>query len=104
MAIDISDLRQKTLDPDVEADIDAFARNLASYLGGDLDEDVFRVTRRTNGIYGQRQGEPNQMARVKIPHGRLSPGQLEEIDRIWQAYPHLRDDDFVAEHIDRWLS
>ncbi|MDQ1007075.1 dihydrodipicolinate synthase/N-acetylneuraminate lyase [Streptomyces sp. V4I23] len=34
----------------------------------------------------------------------LSPGQLEEIDRIWQAYPHLRDDDFVAEHTDRWLS
>lgn len=34
----------------------------------------------------------------------LSPGQLAEIDRIWQAYPQLRDDAFVAEHIDRWLS
>lgn len=33
----------------------------------------------------------------------LSPGQEAEIDRVWAAYPHLRDDDFVAEHLDRWL-
>lgn len=34
----------------------------------------------------------------------LGPGQLAEIDRIWTAYPHLRDDGFVAEHLDRWLA
>ncbi|MGW7285196.1 dihydrodipicolinate synthase family protein [Streptomyces sp. NPDC054847] len=34
----------------------------------------------------------------------LSPGQFDEIDRIWQAYPQLRDDTFVAERLDRWLS
>ncbi|MCK0147164.1 dihydrodipicolinate synthase family protein [Arenibacter sp. F26102] len=34
----------------------------------------------------------------------LSPGQLEEIDRVYGAYPHLNDDKFVAENIDRWLS
>jgi len=33
----------------------------------------------------------------------LSPGQLEEIDRIWASYPQLRDDDFVRENLDRWL-
>lgn len=33
----------------------------------------------------------------------LSPGQMEEIDRIWRAYPQLRDDEFVEEHRDRWL-
>ena len=33
----------------------------------------------------------------------LSPGQLAEIDRIWAAYPQLRDDQFIAENIDRWL-
>lgn len=32
------------------------------------------------------------------------PGQLEEIDRIYQAYPHLNDDSFVAAHRDEWLS
>jgi hypothetical protein len=37
------------------------------------------------------------------PHETLSPGQMEEIDRIWNAYPDLRDDDFVREHLDVWL-
>ncbi len=34
----------------------------------------------------------------------LSPGQIEEIDRVHAAYPHLNDDDFVAQHRDEWLS
>jgi dihydrodipicolinate synthase/N-acetylneuraminate lyase len=38
------------------------------------------------------------------PDEQLSPGQAEEIDRIWAAYPHLRDDRFVAENRERWLS
>jgi len=33
----------------------------------------------------------------------LSPGQMEEIDRVIAAYPHLTDDAFVAEHLDEWL-
>ena len=38
------------------------------------------------------------------PHEDLSPGQAAEIDRVCRAYPHLVDDDFVKEHLDRWLS
>jgi dihydrodipicolinate synthase/N-acetylneuraminate lyase len=34
----------------------------------------------------------------------LSPGQLEEIDRVCRSYPHLPDDTFVKEHLDEWLS
>ena len=34
----------------------------------------------------------------------LSPGQLEEIDRVCAAYPHLTDDDFVRQNLDRWLN
>lgn len=34
----------------------------------------------------------------------LSPGQLEEIDRVHRAYPHLNDDAFVAERRDEWLA
>ena len=30
------------------------------------------------------------------PHEDLSPGQMEEIDRVCASYPHLTDDDFVA--------
>jgi dihydrodipicolinate synthase/N-acetylneuraminate lyase len=37
-------------------------------------------------------------------HEVLSSGQLEEIDRVYAAYPLLNDDSFVAEHLDRWLS
>ena len=37
------------------------------------------------------------------PAEDLSPGQLEEIDRVTAAYPHLTDDDFVAANRDRWL-
>jgi hypothetical protein len=33
----------------------------------------------------------------------LGPGQLEEIDRVHRAYPHLNDDDFVAKYRDEWL-
>jgi len=33
----------------------------------------------------------------------LSPGQLDEIDRVYAAYPDLNDDTFVAEHRDEWL-
>jgi dihydrodipicolinate synthase/N-acetylneuraminate lyase len=34
----------------------------------------------------------------------LSPGQKEEIDRVYDAYPELNDDLFIAGNIDRWLS
>lgn len=37
------------------------------------------------------------------PKERLSPGQREEIARVAAAYPHLTDDDFVRENLDRWL-
>lgn len=38
------------------------------------------------------------------PQEELSPGQMEELDRIYSAYPTLNDDAFVKENIDRWLS
>ncbi|KRG16390.1 dihydrodipicolinate synthetase [Virgibacillus soli] len=34
---------------------------------------------------------------------RLSPGQAEEIDRVYAAYPHLNDDEFVRHHLKNWL-
>lgn len=37
------------------------------------------------------------------PDETLSPGQYEEIDRVYRSYPHLNDDAFVAEHLDDWL-
>lgn len=34
---------------------------------------------------------------------KLSPGQKKEIDRVYAAYPHLNDDDFVKDHLEGWL-
>jgi len=34
----------------------------------------------------------------------LTPQQAAEIDRVYEAYPELNDDAFVAENLDRWLS
>jgi hypothetical protein len=36
-------------------------------------------------------------------HETFGPGQIEEINRVCAAYPHLADDEFVAEHRDDWL-
>ena len=40
---------------------------------------------------------------VLNPKEVMSPGQMEEIDRVYAAYPHLNDDSFISENIDRWL-
>jgi dihydrodipicolinate synthase/N-acetylneuraminate lyase len=34
----------------------------------------------------------------------LSPGQKEEIDRVYAAYPHLNDDGFINANLQKWLS
>lgn len=38
------------------------------------------------------------------PNETLSPGQSEEIDRVYKDYPHLNDDEFVKEHLEHWLA
>jgi hypothetical protein len=38
------------------------------------------------------------------PREELSPGQMEEIDRIYRSYPELNDDHFVSQNLDRWMS
>ncbi len=37
------------------------------------------------------------------PEETMSPGQSEEIDRVYDMYPELNDDDFVRENLDKWL-
>ncbi len=38
------------------------------------------------------------------PNEDLSPGQAQEIDRVYAAYPHLNDDHFVESNLDKWLA
>ncbi|WP_110933002.1 dihydrodipicolinate synthase family protein [Paenibacillus bouchesdurhonensis] len=37
------------------------------------------------------------------PAEELSSGQMEEIDRVYRAYPHLNDDEFVQAGLAKWL-
>ncbi len=81
------------IDPDIQADVDKFREVLAGYQTGEVGEDVFRVFRLTNGIYGQRQGGTNQMVRVKVPYGSMAPEQFETIadlvDRYSRGWAHI---------------
>ena len=74
------------IDSEMRADIDKFVEMLELNQAGDLSDEVFRVFRLTNGIYGQRQGGTNQMVRVKVPHGSIRPEQLEMIGWLVDNY------------------
>lgn len=37
------------------------------------------------------------------PDEKLSAGQTEEIKRVYEAYPHLNDDEFVRKNLEKWL-
>jgi dihydrodipicolinate synthase/N-acetylneuraminate lyase len=64
-----------------------------------------------NNFHGCIAGLHEVLRRQRLLEGRwclnpaedLSPGQMEEIDRVYRAYPHLNDDEFVAAHRDEWL-
>jgi dihydrodipicolinate synthase/N-acetylneuraminate lyase len=64
-----------------------------------------------NGFHGCIAGLHEVLRRQGLLAGRwclnpsedLSPGQMEEIDRVYRAYPHLNDDAFVEENLHHWL-
>ena len=38
------------------------------------------------------------------PEEVLSPGQADEISRVYSAYPNLNDDEFVKENLEKWFA
>ena len=76
----------RDLDAEQQRDIERFERAIAQYLAGEIDEDVFRVMRLNNGIYGQRQGGTNQMVRVKLPAGTITPEQFDALAHLVETY------------------
>lgn len=58
-------------------DIARFEIAIEQFLNGDISDDVFRVMRLNNGVYGQRQGGTNQMIRIKLPAGSITPEQFD---------------------------
>ncbi|HVM40187.1 MAG TPA: hypothetical protein VM618_05325, partial [Acidimicrobiia bacterium] len=86
MAIDISDIRSRQLGPVEEEEIRRFEETARRYLAGEIEEDVFRIFRLNQGIYGQRQGGNNQMVRVKLPYGKVDAEQLDMLAHIADTY------------------
>ena len=90
---------------------DAALRRLLT-LDGHLTDANAAIFDAANGYHGCIPGIHEVLRRQGLLAGRwcldpteeLSPGQLAELDRVHRAYPHLRDDDFVAEHLDEWLA
>ncbi|MFD0474048.1 dihydrodipicolinate synthase family protein [Nonomuraea thailandensis] len=90
---------------------DAAVRRLLG-LDGHLTDANAAIFDSANGFHGCIPGIHEVLRRQGLLAGRwcldpqedLSPGQLAEIDRVWAAYPWLRDDDFVAQGLDRWLA
>jgi sulfite reductase beta subunit-like hemoprotein len=74
------------IDPEIAADIAKFEDFLAKYQAGEIEDDVFRVFRLNNGVYGQRQGGTSQMVRVKSPYGKLTAEQLDLFARVADVY------------------
>src|SRR4051794_14284695 len=79
-------LQQREIDLEALADIRKFEELLQENLAGNLPDEVFRVFRLNNGIYGQRQGGHNQMVRVKIPHGSVTAEQFDMFAHIAETY------------------
>jgi dihydrodipicolinate synthase/N-acetylneuraminate lyase len=65
-----------------------------------------------NAFHGVIAGCHEVLRRQGLLEGRwcldpaedLSPGQAEEIDRVYRLYPELADDAFVAANLERWLA
>lgn len=81
-------------------------------LGARVTEANAAVFDAANGFAGCIAGVQEVLRRQGLmesnrclnPAEKLSPGQAEEITRVCRRYPHLNDDAFVEEHLDRWLA
>lgn len=56
---------------------------------------LHEVLRRQGLLEGVWTLDPNEI---------LTPQQKTEIDRVYNSYPELNDDEFVAENLDKWLA
>ena len=81
-------------------------------LGAEITDANAALFDAQNGFAGCIAGIHEVLRRQGLLAGRwclnpqedLSPGQMNEIDRVCRNYPHLSDDEFVAGNLDRWLT
>jgi hypothetical protein len=93
------------------SNLDTIPRD-ALTLAAQITEANAAVFDAANGYAGVIAGVHEVLHRQGLLAGRwcldpregLSRGQAAEIRRIYDVFPHLTDDDFVAEHLDEWLA
>ena len=83
----VQTLRAKATD--VNGAVFDAANNLKGVIPG-----INEVLRRSRLLAGRWTLDPEE---------DLSPGQLDEINRVYSSYPHLRDDEFTAKYVDEWI-
>ena len=103
--------------------VDVLDRCKAARTAGGADADILRLDNAVtdcnaavfdaaNNFHGVIAGCHEILRRQGLLEGRwcldpdedLGPGQMEELDRVYREYPHLNDDAFVTENLDRWLA
>jgi len=76
-----------TLSPAVEAELAKFQNTLDLLHAGAIDADkVFKPFRLVHGVYGQRQGGENQMVRIKLKYGVVTPNQMRVLADVSEKY------------------
>jgi dihydrodipicolinate synthase/N-acetylneuraminate lyase len=88
-AVEAASLRLGAALTDANAAVFDAAHNFAGCIPG-----IHEVLRRQGLLAGTWSLDPAEV---------LSPGQVEEIDRVYREYPELGDDDFVRENLERWM-
>src|ERR1700688_3447174 len=74
--------------PILQREFDDFKTESTKFLAGDIPEDEFIKFRLKQGVYGQRQAD-EQMIRVKLPFGGITPEQMEKFADVIEKYVPL---------------
>ena len=75
--------------PFINDEVDRFEEEVEAFRAGTIEEPVFMPFRLHHGVYGQRQPD-QQMMRVKIPGGILTPEALEALGRVAEEFAPLK--------------
>jgi sulfite reductase (ferredoxin) len=71
----------------VERELVKYASTVAALHAGAIDPDKdFKPFRLVHGVYGQRQGGDNQMVRVKLKYGKVTPRQMRALADASETY------------------
>jgi len=76
-----------TLPTAVEQELAKYQSTLDALHAGAIDPDKqFKPFRLVHGVYGQRQGGENQMVRIKLKYGKVTPDQLRVLANCAERY------------------